>query len=64
METLTWAFVDDNGIVIHIAEGNITTMEFNPPLYNISYSQMVRCYEERGLCELGMKWNWEINKFE
>jgi hypothetical protein len=63
METAIWAFIDDNNIVIHIADVNLITMEFNPS-FNESYSQMVKCYEERGLCELGMKWNWEINKFE
>lgn len=64
METYNWAFLDENDIVILVSNGNITTMEFNPPLYNISYSSMAKCYEHRGACEIGMKWNWETDKFE
>lgn len=63
METNIWAFVDENLVVIHIAEVNITTMDFNPPIFQ-SYTQMVKCYESRGVCEIGKKWNWETDKFE
>lgn len=63
MENSIWAFLDENYIIIHIAEGNLTTMEFNPPIYD-SYALMVKQNEERGIAEIGKKWNWEINKFE
>jgi len=59
-----WAFIDENNNVIYVSDGDINTMEFNPSLYNIVYSTMVRVNEERGSAEIGMKWNWEINKFE
>ncbi len=63
MENSTWAFLDDNMIVIHIGVGNIITMEFNPPILD-SFAHMVKVSEERGIAEIGKKWNWEINKFE
>lgn len=63
METTNWAFIDENNIVIHITNVDLTTMAMGTPIFQ-SYSQMVKCYEERGVCEIGMKWNWETNKFE
>jgi hypothetical protein len=63
MEQTNWAFLDDNWIVIHLAEGNITTMEFYPQIVD-SYSHMVRCYANRGHVSIGMKYNWETDKFE
>ena len=63
METNQWAFLDENNIVIHITNVNITTMEISEPIFQ-SYTQMVKCYESRGLCEIGMKWNLELDKFE
>jgi len=63
MENSIWAFMDDNMNVIHIALGNITTMEFNPPILD-SFALMVKVNDERGVAEIGKKWNYEINKFE
>jgi hypothetical protein len=63
MEQTNWAFLDDNMSVIHIAEGNIHTMEFNPPILD-SFTQMVRCYANRGPVEIGMIYNFETDKFE
>lgn len=63
MQTIPWAFIDDNRTVIHIALVDLTTFEMDPPFSGYS-NEMVKCYEERGVCELGMKWNWELNKFE
>lgn len=63
MQTIPWAFTDNNNIVIHIALVDLTTFEMDPPFSGESY-EMVKCYEERGVCELGMRWNWELNKFE
>jgi hypothetical protein len=63
METTQWAFIDDNNIVIHITNVDLTTMAMSEPIFQ-SYTQMIKCYEERGVCEIGMKWNWEINQFE
>lgn len=63
METTIWAFIDENNIVIHITNVDIITMAMSEPIFQ-SYTQMIKCYEERGICQLGMKWNWEINKFE
>jgi hypothetical protein len=63
METTQWAFIDDNNIVIHITNVDLTTMAMSEPIFQ-SYTQMIKCYEERGVCEIGMKWNWEINIFQ
>lgn len=63
MENYTWAFLDENYTIIHIALGNITTMEFNPPIFD-SYHIMVKCVDERGIAEIGKKWNNQTDKFE
>lgn len=63
METTVWAFLDENNIVIHITNVDIVTMAMGTPFFQ-SYSLMVKCYESRGECALGMKWNWETDKFE
>lgn len=58
----SWAFLDENNIVIQICVGDLNTMEFTPPMP--SHSLMVKCVEERGTPQIGMYWNWELNKFE
>jgi hypothetical protein len=63
METTTiWAFLDENNTVFHITNVDLTTMEMETPIE--SYSLMVKCFEYRGACEIGMKWNGETDKFE
>jgi hypothetical protein len=63
MENYIYAFLDENYKIIHIAEGNITTMEFNPPIYE-SYHIMVKQTENRGVAILDGFWNNETDKFE
>lgn len=59
-----WAFLDTNGVIQAIAEGDLQTYSFTTEIDATLYNEVIEVLDYRGEAVVGKIWNGLTDKFE